>query len=79
MKNSTLLRNPVSKCKTTLVNLIEYLFVSLLEELFFFLVCRVFFLPPSFQVLLEETVGSGLKENKHLFHELSRIFGFSGV
>lgn len=66
MKNSTLLKSPVSKCKTTLVKLIEYLFVSLLEELFFFLVCRVVFIPPSFQVLLEDTVGSGLKEKKNI-------------
>lgn len=58
-----LLKSPVSKCKTTLVNLIEYLFVSLLEELFS-LVCRVVFIPPSFQVLLEDTVGSDLKEKK---------------
>lgn len=33
MKNSTLLKI-LSKCKTTLINLIEYLFDFLLEELF---------------------------------------------
>lgn len=66
MKNSTLLKSPVSKRKTTLVNLIGYLFVSLLEELFF-LVYRVVFIPPSFQVLLEDTVGSGLKEKNISF------------
>lgn len=64
------IENPVSKYKTTLINLIEYLFNFLLEELFVCLYKLVIPHPSSF---LEDTVGSGLKA-KHLFNEINRIW-----
>lgn len=64
------IENPVSKYKTTLINLIEYLFNFLLEELFVCLYKLVIPHPSSF---LEDTVDSGLKA-KHLFNEINRIW-----